>query len=249
MSGFVFDPPPVTGVAISGRTELFPVRRVYCVGRNYAEHAREMGFDEREPPFFFCKPADAVVSVPDGVTATLDYPAGTADFQHEIELVVAIGKGGRDIPAAQALDHAWGYAVGLDMTRRDRQVEMRQQGRPWEIGKSFDRSALVASLKPASMHGHPGKGGIRLSVDGAFRQQSDIAALTWNVGEVIAHLSTWFELQPGDLVFTGTPAGVGPVLPGQTMVGDIEGLGELRVRVAPRLQQSGVGQEIAALSS
>jgi fumarylpyruvate hydrolase len=234
---FTFEPQPVTGIAISGQAKLFPVRRVYCVGRNYAEHAREMGFSDRDPPFFFCKPGDAVVPVPDGSMATLEYPERTRDFQHEIELVVAIGKAGHDIDPTRALEHAWGYAVGLDMTRRDRQVEMREQGRPWEIGKSFDRSALVGSLRPASAHGHPSTGEIWLEVEGERRQRSDISALIWDVSEVIAHLSTWFALQPGDLVFTGTPAGVGPVLPGQRLVGGIDGLGELRVQIAPRVQQ------------
>lgn len=234
MSVFVFSPPAVVGVCVKGQTDLFPVRRVYCVGRNYSEHAREMGFSDREPPFFFCKPTDSVVSVAEGTTGVLDYPSRTGDFQHEIELVAAIGKGGGDIPTEQALGHVWGYAVGLDMTKRDRQIEMREKGRPWEIGKSFDQSAIVGELRPVSVHGHPSEGRIWVDVDGRRRQQSDISALIWNVAEVVAHLSTWFGLQPGDLIFTGTPAGVGPVLHGQKLVGGIEGLGELRVDVVPR---------------
>jgi len=237
MSGYVFPPPAVVSVPVRGHSGFFPVRRVYCVGRNYAEHAREMGFSDREPPFFFCKPTDAVVPVTEGATARLNYPARTDDFQHEIELVAAIGKGGSDIPPEQALDHVWGYAVGLDMTKRDRQIEMRQQGRPWEIGKSFDQSALMGELRPALAHGHPSAGTIWVDLDGQRRQESDISALIWNVGEIVAHLSTWFDLQPGDLIFTGTPAGVGPVLPGQKLVGGIEGLGELRVDIGPRLEQ------------
>ena len=237
MSEYLFPPPAVVSVPVRGHAGSFPVRRVYCVGRNYAEHAREMGFSDREPPFFFCKPTDAVVSVTEGTTANLDYPSRTDDFQHEIELVAAIGKGGRDIPAEQALEHVWGYAVGLDMTKRDRQIEMRQKGRPWEIGKSFDQSALVGELRPALLHGHPSAGGIWADVDDKRRQESDISALIWNGAEIVAHLSTWFGLEPGDLIFTGTPAGVGPVLPGQKLVGGIEGLGELRVDIGPRLEQ------------
>lgn len=233
MSAYVIEPPPVTAIPVHGSDASFPVRRVYCVGRNYAEHAREMGFSDRDPPFFFGKPADSVVAVPADTSGTLEYPDRTQDYQHEIELVAAIGRGGRDIPAGQALHHVWGYAVGLDMTRRDRQIEMRQQGRPWEIGKSFDCSAVVGPLQPASRIGHPRAGAIRLSVNGQLRQRSDIAALIWNVAEIVCHLSQWFELQPGDLVFTGTPAGVGPVMPGESLHGVIDGVGELRVDVRP----------------
>jgi fumarylpyruvate hydrolase len=231
MNAYVLPPPPTIAVHVAGNGALFPVRRVYCVGRNYAAHAREMGFSDREPPFFFCKPADAIVAVREGTTAEIPYPARTADFQHEIELVVAIGRRGSDIPAGDALDHVFGYAVGLDMTRRDLQIRMREQGRPWEIGKSFDGSALLGEIRPADVIGHPAQARIRVDVNGQNRQDSDIDQLIWNVAETIAHLSGWFELHPGDLIYTGTPAGVGPVHPGQTMTGRVEGLGELRVRI------------------
>ena len=229
---YVITPAPTVSLPVVGRDARFPVRRVYCVGRNYAAHAREMGFDpDREPPFFFCKPADAVVPVPAGQTVSVPYPSGTASYQHEIELVVAIGQGGRDIPVASALDHVWGYATGLDMTRRDLQLALRDKGRPWELGKAFDASAPIGPLYPASDIGHPGAGALWVQVDGADRQRSDITHLIWSVQEVIAHLSTWFELQPGDLIMTGTPEGVGPVNRGQTMRGGIDGLGEISVRV------------------
>ncbi len=231
MNAYVLPPPPAIAVPVAGDGALFPVRRVYCVGRNYAAHAREMGFSDREPPFFFCKPADAIVAVREGTTAEIPYPARTADFQHEIELVVAIGRRGSDIAEDDALDHVFGYAVGLDMTRRDLQIRMREQGRPWEIGKSFDGSALVGEIRPATVIGHPVQARIRVDVDGQTRQDSDIDQLIWNVAETIAHLSGWFELHPGDLIYTGTPAGVGPVHVGQTMTGKVEGLGELRVRI------------------
>ncbi|OUM01576.1 fumarylacetoacetate hydrolase family protein [Variovorax sp. JS1663] len=231
MNAYVLPAPAATAVPVSGSGLLFPVRRVYCVGRNYAAHAREMGFSDREPPFFFCKPTDAIVPVPDGAAIEIPYPARTGDFQHEIELVVAIGRAGSDIAAGDALDHVFGYAVGLDMTRRDLQIRMREQGRPWEIGKSFDGSALIGPIRPVALGGHPSRARIRLDVDGQLRQDSDIGELVWNVAETIAHLSGWFELRPGDLIYTGTPAGVGPVHAGQTMVGAVEGLGELRVRV------------------
>ena len=229
---FVFPPQAPTGLPIAGSDLCFPVRRVYCVGRNYAAHAREMGFDpDREPPFFFCKPADAVVPVADGQTLELQYPAETANYHYEIELVVAIGKGGRDIPEERASEHVWGYAVGLDMTRRDLQMTMREMGRPWEIGKAFDASAPIAPLHPASTVGHPTSAGIWLQVDGTDRQRSDIDKLIWSVPETIAYLSRFFELQPGDLIMTGTPEGVGPVVAGELMTGGVDGLGEIHVRV------------------
>jgi fumarylpyruvate hydrolase len=229
---YVFDPEPQVAVPVAGSDALFPVRRIYCVGRNYAAHAREMGFDpDREPPFFFCKPDNAIVVVPPGRTVAMAYPPQTSDLQHEIELVVAIGKGGRDIPAAQALAHVFGYAVGLDMTRRDLQVRARDKGRPWELGKAFDASAPIAPLHPVARVGHPERGAVWLQVDGVDRQRSDIAKLIWSVPEVIANLSTFFELRPGDLVFTGTPEGVGQVARGQTMHGGIDGLGSLSVAV------------------
>ena len=224
----LFEPSPAVTVAIKDSELRFPVHRIYCVGRNYAAHAREMGADpEREPPFFFMKPADALV--PNG--AVLPYPSRTADLQHEIELVVAIGKAGRDIAAGDAEDHVFGYAVGNDLTRRDLQRAAKEKGRPWDTAKGFDRSAPITDLFPAERFGHPRRGEIRLEVDGELRQQGDIADMTWSVQEIIAELSTLFELRPGDLVFTGTPAGVGPVRPGQTMVGYIEGLEELRTTI------------------
>ena len=230
--GYVFEPEPQVSVPIAGSDALFPVRRIYCVGRNYAAHAREMGFDpDREPPFFFCKPDNAIVVCAPGQTVAIAYPPQSSDYQHEIELVVAIGSGGRDIPVARANEHVFGYAVGLDMTRRDLQIRSRDKGRPWELGKAFDASAPIGVLHAASVIGHPGSAAIWVRVDGADRQRSDIAKLIWSVPEVIANLSTFFKLCPGDLIYTGTPEGVGKVERGQTMVGGIDGLGELRVRV------------------
>jgi fumarylpyruvate hydrolase len=217
-------------VAVHGGGE-FPVRRIYCVGRNYAEHAQEMGFTGREPPFFFMKPADAVVNVADGSTGSMAYPPQTKNLHHEIELVVAIGTGGRDIAVADAAKHIWGYAIGLDMTRRDLQNEMKKQGRPWCIGKAFDESAPIGPLHPITRTGELTKGAISLSVNGAFKQKGDLAELIWNVAETISTLSAAWALQPGDLIFTGTPAGVGAVVPGDVMEGAIEGLGLLRVAV------------------
>jgi fumarylpyruvate hydrolase len=228
---YVFPPEPQVGVPAAGSDALFPVRRIYCVGRNYAAHAREMGADERDPPFFFCKPDNAIVVCPPGHTIEVPYPGQTSDYQHEIELVAAIGQAGRDIAVARALDHVWGYAVGLDMTRRDLQGQMKKQGRPWEVGKAFDGSAPIGPITPVAKVGHIGKGALWLQVDGADRQRSDISLLIWNVAETIANLSTLFELQPGDLIYTGTPEGVGAVQRGQTMVGGIDGLGEIRVKV------------------
>jgi fumarylpyruvate hydrolase len=210
---------------------VFPVRRIYCVGRNYVEHAQEMGFTGREPPFFFMKPADAVVPVAEGETGVIDYPSLTKNFHYEIELVVAIGGGGRNIAAADAFKHIYGYAVGLDMTRRDLQGEMKKQGRPWCIGKGFDQSAPIGPIHPASATGELARGAITLAVNGQQRQVGDLNQLIWNVGETIEHLSSAWTLVPGDLIFTGTPAGVGPVVAGDLMVGAIEGLGSLRVAV------------------
>jgi fumarylpyruvate hydrolase len=228
---YVFPPELQVGVPVAGSDALFPVRRLYCVGRNYAAHAREMGADERDPPFFFCKPDNAIVVCPPGRTAELPYPGQTSDYQHEIELVAAIGKAGRDIAVARALEHVWGYAVGLDMTRRDLQGQMKKQGRPWEVGKAFDHSAPIGPIHPASKVGHIAKGALWLQVDGVDKQRSDVSLLIWNVAETIANLSTLFELQPGDLIYTGTPEGVAAVQRGQTMVGGIDGLGEIRVKV------------------
>jgi fumarylpyruvate hydrolase len=193
--------PPVA-VPVQGGGE-FPVRRIYCVGRNYVEHAQEMGFTGREPPFFFMKPADAVVYVPEGETGTIDYPSLTASFHHEIELVVAIGKGGRDIKAADAASHIWGYAVGLDMTRRDLQGEMKKQGRPWDIGKGFDQSAPMGPIVAKSKTGELTRGAITLSVNGALRQKGDLTELIWNVNETIEHLSRAWRLQAGGTILRG----------------------------------------------
>jgi fumarylpyruvate hydrolase len=222
--------PPLASVPVAGGG-MFPVRRIYCVGRNYVEHAQEMGFTGREPPFFFMKPTDAVVPVAEGETGVIDYPSLTKNFHYEVELVVAIGRGGRNIAAADAFKHVYGYAVGLDMTRRDLQGEMKKQGRPWCIGKGFDQSAPIGPVHPASVTGELSRGAISLAVNGQQRQVGDLGQLIWNVGETIEHLSGAWALQPGDLIFTGTPAGVGPVVAGDVMVGAIEGLGGLRVAV------------------
>lgn len=226
---FVFESPAIPSVEIKGRSERFPVHRIYCVGRNYAAHAREMGKDpEREAPFFFAKPADAIVPN----HATIAYPSRTNNLHHEIELVVALGKGGRNIAAAQALDHVYGYAVGNDLTRRDLQSEAKDKGRPWDTGKGFDRSAAISAIRPAAQCGHPQKGRIWLSVNGELRQQGDLAELIWSVPEVIAELSTLFELAPGDLIYTGTPAGVGAVKAGDRLEGGVEGLETLVTTIA-----------------
>ncbi|NSX16424.1 MULTISPECIES: fumarylacetoacetate hydrolase family protein [Cupriavidus] len=229
---YVFTPPATVAIPVAGSDDQFAVRRVYCVGRNYAAHAREMGFDpEREPPFFFCKPADAIVPVQAGTTLELPYPAQTQNYHYEAELVAVIGKGGSDIAVEQALEHVWGYAVGLDMTRRDLQMKMREMGRPWEIGKAFDASAPVGPIHRASEIGHPQQAGIWLTVNGATRQRSDVSHLIWSVAETVAYLSQFFRLEPGDVIFTGTPEGVGPVKAGDTMATGVDGLGELTVRV------------------
>ena len=229
---YVFEPQAPVTLAVAGSEQKFPVRRVYCVGRNYAAHALEMGFDpDREPPFFFCKPADAVVAVAYEQVLELPYPAETSNYHYEIELVVAIGKAGRNIALEQANDCVFGYAVGLDMTRRDLQMKMREMGRPWEIGKAFDASAPIGPLHPASQIGHPSKAGLWLQVDGTDKQRSDIDKLIWSVPETISYLSRFFELQPGDLIMTGTPEGVGPVVAGERMTGGVEGLGEIQVSV------------------
>ena len=220
--------PPTVPVAGGG---VFPVRRIYCVGRNYVEHAQEMGFTGREPPFFFMKPGDAVVAVADGETGVIEYPSLTKNFHHEIELVVAIGTGGRHIAAADAFKHIYGYAVGLDMTRRDLQGEAKKLGRPWCIGKGFDQSAPIAPIHPASVTGELTRGAITMAVNGTQRQAGDLSQLIWNVAETIEHLSAAWTLAPGDLIFTGTPAGVAAVVAGDVMEGAIAGLGTLRVAV------------------
>ncbi len=229
---YVFQPAAPVGVPVVGDDRQFPVRRVYCVGRNYAAHAREMGFDpDREPPFFFCKPGDAVVPVAEGHTLDLDYPKQTSNFHYEIELVVAIGKGGFEIAQDKALEHVFGYAVGLDMTRRDLQIKMREVGRPWEIGKAFDKSAPMGPIYPAAQAGALDDAEIWLTVNGADKQRSTTKALIWSVAETIAYLSQFFRLEPGDLIFTGTPEGVGAVKAGDHMEGGVAGLGGLSVKL------------------
>lgn len=229
---YVIPTPPVPALPIAGSSDHFPVRRVYCVGRNYAAHAREMGGDPtREPPFFFMKPADALQVVPEGQTVDHHYPPKTQNYHFEVELVVVLAKGGRDIPVSDALDHVFGYAVGLDMTRRDLQDEAKQLRRPWELGKAGDFSGPVGPIHPAAKVGHPAKGTISLTVDGTVKQRADLSDMVWSVAEQIAYLSSYFELAPGDVIFAGTPEGVGAVTQGQTMVGAIEGLGEIRLRV------------------
>jgi fumarylpyruvate hydrolase len=229
---YVFPPEAPIGVPVVGSQDLFAVRRVYCVGRNYAAHAREMGFDpDREPPFFFCKPSNAVVPVAHGATLELPYPAETQNYHYEAELVAVIGKGGSNIERDQALEHVWGYAVGLDMTRRDLQMTMREMGRPWEIGKAFDLSAPIGPIHRASEVGHFESGGLWLTVNGETKQKSDVTHLIWSVAETVSYLSRFFQLQPGDLIYTGTPEGVGPVKAGETVKVGVERLGELTVKV------------------
>jgi fumarylpyruvate hydrolase len=230
--GYAIAAPGQAVVPIDGSTDLFPVHRIYCVGRNYAEHAKEMGFSEREPPFFFMKPADAVLPVPSGTTGEMPYPGSTSNLHHEIELVVAIGRGGRDIVQADAAAHIWGYAVGLDMTRRDLQFALRDKGRPWDVAKGFDHSAPISPLKPIAACGELTDAAIWLDVNGTRRQTSDIGKLIWNVNETIEHLSKYYALMPGDLIFTGTPEGVGAVQRGDVLTGGVAGVGTLQVRVA-----------------
>ena len=228
MPDYVLPPPPVASVAVAGSAGRFPVRRIICVGRNYAAHAREMGRDpDREPPFFFLKPADTVVD--DG--ATVPYPPETKNFHYEIELIVAIGTGGANIPKEQALEHVYGYGVGIDLTRRDLQLAAREQGRPWDWGKGFDLSAPIAPLHPVEHVGHVDSGRIWLAVDGQVKQDSDIAKLIWPVSDIIAIASKSITLKPGDLIMTGTPEGVGPVNAGQTLTGGIDGLGEITLTI------------------
>jgi fumarylpyruvate hydrolase len=229
---FVVTPPPLVSVPVLGTTQRFPVRRVYCVGRNYEDHAKEMGYTGREPPFFFLKSADNIVVVNQGETGTMAYPSLTKNLHHEIELVVAIGKGGKNIKAADALSHVFGYAVGLDMTRRDLQSDMKKQGRPWEIGKSFEESAPIGPITPAAQAGDVANAALWVQVNGQDRQRSNTNKLIWNVAEFIEYMSAAWELQPGDLIYSGTPEGVAAVVSGDTMVGGVDGLGELRVRVA-----------------
>ena len=228
---YIFSPPPIVSVPVTGSTDRYAVHRVYCVGRNYEEHAKEMGFTGREPPFFFLKPADAILAVEAGTTGHIPYPSLTKNLHHEIELVVAIGTGGKYIKAEDAHNHIYGYAVGLDMTRRDLQGEMKKAGRPWCIGKAFDHSAPIGPITPVAAAGDVNNAELYMQVDGKDRQRSNVAKLIWNVAETIEHLSAAWELMPGDLIYTGTPEGVAAVVKGDMMVGGVAGLGELRVAV------------------
>ena len=228
---YVFSPPPIVSVPVIGSTDRYAVHRVYCVGRNYEEHAKEMGFTGREPPFFFLKPTDSTVTVEAGTTGHIPYPSLTKNFHHEIELVVAIGTGGKNIKAEDAHNHIYGYAVGLDMTRRDLQGDMKKAGRPWCIGKAFDHSAPIGPITPVAAAGDVNNAELYVQVDGKDRQRSNVAKLIWNVAETIEHLSAAWELMPGDLIYTGTPEGVAAVIKGDIMVGGVSGLGELRVAV------------------
>jgi fumarylpyruvate hydrolase len=228
MSDYVIAPPPQPAVPVAGGG-LFPVRRIYCVGRNYAEHAREMGHDPNaEPPFFFAKPADALVTG----GASAPYPSETQNHHHEIELVAAIGSGGKNIAVADAMRHVWGYAVGIDLTRRDLQAWAKKGAKPWEVAKGFDHSAPIGTLVPAAGIATPLRGAIELRVNGETRQSADIADMTWDLPHVIAELSKYFELCPGDLIFTGTPAGVSAVVKGDLLEGSIAGIGSVTVRIA-----------------
>lgn len=226
MADYLFEPPAPVTVPIA-RGGLFAVRRIYCVGRNYLEHIREMGNDERDPPFFFSKPADAVVVG----GSPIPFPPQTSDFHHEIELVVAIGKDGRDIAVDDALAHVYGYAAGLDMTRRDLQAVAKKAGRPWEMAKAFDFSAPIGTIEPAQAIGHPHKGAITLSVNGEVRQKGDLSEQIWSVAEAISYLSGFVHLRAGDLIMTGTPSGVGAVVQGDVLEGTIEGVGSVRTAI------------------
>jgi fumarylpyruvate hydrolase len=226
---YVIQAPPQPVIAVAGKSQSFPVRRIWCVGRNYLEHIKEMGQDEREPPFFFAKPADAIV--PDG--GTVPYPSLTKDLHFEIELVVALKSGGRNVPTGKALDLIYGYGVGIDLTRRDLQIASRDIKRPWEIGKAFDASAPCGPLRPASEIGHPSKGCIALSVNGKVRQDGDLSQMIWNVPEVINKLSEMVALAPGDIIMTGTPSGVGATVAGDRLEGEIAGVGKLTITMGP----------------
>lgn len=229
MSNFVFPPHAVPTLAIVGSDARFPVRRVYCVGRNFADHAIEMGHDpNKEPPFFFQKNPDTLV--PSG--STIAYPKATKDVHHEIELVVALKEGGEDVPVERALDLVFGYGVGLDLTRRDLQGEAKKLGRPWEVGKAFEDGAPCSALVPVGLAGHPDHGRIFLKVNGAVRQDGDLNQMIWKVPEMISILSSLFTLRPGDIIFAGTPAGVGPIAPGDTLEGGVENVGEIRLTIA-----------------
>ena len=224
---YVFPPAPQVSVAVAGSDARFPVRRVYCVGRNYADHAKEMGADTREPPFFFSKPADALV--PGG--GEVAYPLATSNLQHEVELVVALGKGGSNIPLEQALGCVFGYAVGFDLTKRDLQQRAKDKGHPWDMGKGFDQGGPIGAIQPVSAVGHPAHGAVWLKVNGELRQNGDLEQMSWKVAEVIANLSTYVALAPGDLIFTGTPAGVSTIVRGDVIEGGVAGVGELQIRL------------------
>jgi fumarylpyruvate hydrolase len=226
-ASFVIAPPPQATIAVQGETSTFPVRRVWCVGRNYLEHIRELGNDERNPPFFFAKHADMIV--PDG--SEIPYPTLTKDMQHEVELVVALKSGGLNISPDKALDHVWGYGVSVDLTRRDLQTISRKKEQPWEIGKSFDMSAPTGALVPASKVGHPSKGKIWLSVNGTERQKGDLSEMIWNIAEIIAKLSLQVELGAGDVILTGTPAGVAALQPGDKVECGVDGIGTLKFEI------------------
>jgi fumarylpyruvate hydrolase len=229
---YVIPPPPQPVIAVAGSTKVFPVRRIWCVGRNYIEHIREMGQDERAPPFFFAKPADALVA--DG--GTVPYPSLTKDMHHEVELVVALKSGGRNIPVDKANDCIYGYGVGIDLTRRDLQFASREIKRPWEVGKAFDHSAPCGALKPASEIGHPVKGKITLKVNGTLRQDGDLSQMIWNVPETISKLSEMVALEAGDIIMTGTPSGVAATVAGDKIECAVEGVGTLTVSIGPRLK-------------
>ncbi|MDG1168559.1 MAG: fumarylacetoacetate hydrolase family protein [Sulfitobacter sp.] len=229
---YVFDAPKQASLAVQGTEDRFPIRRIFCVGRNYEAHAREMGKDPtREAPFFFTKPADAALDTP----CTIAYPKLTQNLHHEIELVIAIGKGGSEIAQEDVMDHVWGAAVGLDMTRRDLQGEAKDMGRPWDWGKAFDQSAPIGPIKPIADVPSVETGRIWLAVNGEIRQDADLADLIWSVREHVSILSHSMALQPGDIIMTGTPAGVGAVVPGDVMTGGVEGIGELEVTIGPRV--------------
>lgn len=228
---FVFAPTPTPALPVVGSDLQFPIHRIFCVGRNYAEHAKEMGFTGREAPFFFIKPASTALPGNGRDAVNMPYPTLTQDLHHEVELVVAIGQGGSDIAEADALHHVWGYGVGLDMTRRDLQGEMKKQGRPWCIGKGFEASAPMGPLTPASQAGDVHAAAIALQVNGQDRQRSTTAQMIWNVAETIAHISRAWTLQPGDLIMTGTPEGVGAVVRGDVLSAHIDGLAPLQVHV------------------
>ena len=228
---YVLPPAAIPAVPVAGTDALFAVHRIYCVGRNYVEHAVEMGYTGREPPFFFMKPADAVLPVAEGTLGKMRYPSLTKSLHHEVELVVAIGKGGRNIAAADAQSHVWGYGVGLDMTRRDLQGEAKKLGRPWDIGKGFDQSAPIGPIRKAADCNIVAATAITLEVNGKVRQASTIGKLIWNIGEVIEHVSAAWELAPGDLIFSGTPEGVAAVVAGDTLVARVDGVGSLQVQI------------------